>query len=389
MPKRAFRLLVLGCAQLLGCTAEQQPSAAAAGSARPWQPALAQGGAVLVERSVVDPRVQASASAAPDSPDALGMRGAIAGAGATAASVPAPVTSSAGAAAPTGGPAAREGTATGERSGASAAPATQRPALRAAISLTEVPPGSEDHVCVVLSLDNSETEYVNDIRVSLSEGSHHLVVDRRPADQPLQLEPAPCDPSAGDDTRIMIAQQPETRFSLPEHTGFRFDAHQRVYILMHYINLHQRPADIAGEVTLGLAPREPTPPLEMRHLFLGTLDIDLPPHRRTTVTSLQAVGDPAAGERHIVAMTTHTHRLSERVFVERVWSELDPPSQPIYESWDWAEPPLLQIDPVLVLMRGERLRLSCQYFNTTDKTVRFGSGFYDEMCFMWLYYYDG
>jgi hypothetical protein len=32
--------------------------------------------------------------------------------------------------------------------------------------------------------------------------------------------------------------------------------------------------------------------------------------------------------------------------------------------------------------------LTCRYNNDTDQPVMFGTKAQDEMCFMWLYYYD-
>ena len=34
------------------------------------------------------------------------------------------------------------------------------------------------------------------------------------------------------------------------------------------------------------------------------------------------------------------------------------------------------------------LRLTCRYMNTTKRTVSFGTSTEDEMCFMWLYYFE-
>lgn len=54
----------------------------------------------------------------------------------------------------------------------------------------------------------------------------------------------------------------------------------------------------------------------------------------------------------------------------------------------WSEPPLTVFDKPLVFDGKDGLRLTCHYMNTTDRDVHFGTGVADEMCFMWLYYYE-
>jgi hypothetical protein len=99
-------------------------------------------------------------------------------------------------------------------------------------------------------------------------------------------------------------------------------------------------------------------------------------------------GQATHGARHVFALTSHTHSLGVRSSIERVPSSDAPDSAPIHESLDWSEPPLTAFAPPLVLSADEGLRLTCEFMNTTDHEVSFGTSFHDEMCFMWLYYYD-
>ena len=46
-----------------------------------------------------------------------------------------------------------------------------------------------------------------------------------------------------------------------------------------------------------------------------------------------------------------------------------------------------QYEPPLVFTGSDGVRLRCEFNNTTDRLVTFGTRFADEMCFMWLYYY--
>jgi hypothetical protein len=61
---------------------------------------------------------------------------------------------------------------------------------------------------------------------------------------------------------------------------------------------------------------------------------------------------------------------------------------PLHESLNWEEPPLDSFSPPLAFDGSDGLRLICNYENTTDRVVTFGTATTDEMCFMWAYYYD-
>jgi len=92
--------------------------------------------------------------------------------------------------------------------------------------------------------------------------------------------------------------------------------------------------------------------------------------------------------RHIFALTSHTHHLGVRSTIERVPSANAPATTPIHESTNWDEPPLTTFDPPLTFSGSDGLRLICNYENTTSQTVTFGTPVDSEMCFMWVYYFD-
>lgn len=261
--------------------------------------------------------------------------------------------------------------------------------LRAEIVARAVAPGDEQHVCVVIPLDNAVPVWVNAMRAELHEGSHHLIVDRPAASTKPQLEPVVCGATTGSDaTRLMIAQQRETVVSLPAGVGLPLAAYQPVFLQLHYINLKDAPADITGSVELFLSdPAAPTP-IEAKSRFTGATSIMIPAQSPATVQSF--VKPPMAQGRtvRVFAMTSHTHRLGVHASIERVVDLAAPAATPLHVSTDWAEPPLTTFDPPLLFDGGDGLRLTCQYQNDTDQTVSFGLLAEQEMCFMWLYYYD-
>jgi hypothetical protein len=260
--------------------------------------------------------------------------------------------------------------------------------IQASIIARQIQPGAEQHVCVVVELPNPDDTWINQIHATLSGGSHHMIVDRQAAGTPLELDPQPCAPTmASDATRLMIAQQADTVIDLPSGAAFAIAAHQPLFLQLHYANVGTQVRDIVGTVDLTVAPPSDTAPIEADSIFTGSLAIDLPPESMGSSTSF-FIPDPAAGTRHVFALTSHTHHLGVRSTIERVPSADAPPVTPIHVSTSWDDPPLTQFMPPLDFTGADGLRLTCNYNNTTDRTVTFGTATTDEMCFMWVYFYD-
>jgi hypothetical protein len=59
----------------------------------------------------------------------------------------------------------------------------------------------------------------------------------------------------------------------------------------------------------------------------------------------------------------------------------------VYVAYDWAHPPILKIDPPLVLEAGQGLKLIVTYNNWTTRTLRFGLLSQDEMMILFGYFY--
>jgi hypothetical protein len=260
--------------------------------------------------------------------------------------------------------------------------------IRARITAQQIPPGGENHVCVVVELPNPEIAWIGNINATLSGGSHHLIVDRRPAGATLQPNPQVCAPTTGgNDSRLIIAQQAQTTVALPSGVAFKMEARQPLFLQLHYFNPSNDVRDITGEVEFVLANTSAGAPIEAKSIFTGTLSIDLAPMSLGSSEGFFQLR-PASGTRHVFALTSHTHKLGVRSTIERVASATSPATTPIHESLHWEEPPLTQFSPPLQFTGTDGLRLKCNYNNTTNARVGFGTGVDQEMCFMWVYYYD-
>jgi hypothetical protein len=242
-----------------------------------------------------------------------------------------------------------------------------------------VPSGVERTQCVSFDLGNDAPAMIRAIRTSLTAGSHHMIVyhlDEAP-------DPTPRDCAAfahGVASSLFIAQQAEASIVYPEGAGFPVAAHQTIGIEIHYINyLAGDPIDISGTVEFDLV--EPDPAFGTVELvFTGDLSIDIPARGTATEVSFHAV---PAGAR-LFGLTSHTHQWGTRATIHR-GTDVSSPGEQLHVSTDWSEPPLDLFDPPLTFAGGEGLILTCEYENTSDRSVGFGTGFDDEMCFLWAY----
>lgn len=367
------------CAWLVGCGDDSGATGPAAGSS--VETAGASGAGVSGG---------GAGHAATSGQGASGHSGSGAGAGAGSGSGGGGASGSAGkaAAGAAGSPLPAAGTGGSGPSGSGAT--SNGSTVSAKIVAKNVAPEGQNHICIVVELPNQEPVWVNKVTATLSGGSHHLIVDRQSASTPLMTEPQVCPPTmASDVTRLIIAQQKLTSVELPAGVAFKLEARQRVFLQLHYFNVDATAHDITGTVDMTVVDTSNGAPIEAKTLFTGATQITIPAHQMTEV---KAFYQPraASGTRRVFALTSHTHRLGIKSTIERVASMTAAATPPLHESTNWSEPPLTQLNPPLMFTTAasEGLRLICRYNNTTDEPVTFGVEAQDEMCFMWLYYYD-
>ena len=228
--------------------------------------------------------------------------------------------------------------------------------LTAFIEINDVPGGAEAHRCVLVELPNTEAVWVSALHASLGNGSHHMIVDRPGAEAELILDAEECSPTMGGDaSRLLIAQQHETRLDLPDGVGFQLEPKQRIFLQLHYVNTTDKPFAIKGTIELQLFPKD-VRPIEAKSVFTGSTSITLPPRQAGESKHFQVL--PADPAWNVFAMTSHTHQLGVHATIERVTSATAPTVTPLHESRDWAEPPLTVFAQPLVFDGTDGLRLT-------------------------------
>ncbi len=255
-------------------------------------------------------------------------------------------------------------------------------------------PGVEETNCTIINLGNAEGGWVRRFRADLSEGSHHMIVytSSETTESPT---PTPCQPFAGilsGDHPVFIAQQPTATLVFPDDennvpVGFQIAANQMVKIEFHTINTTQTPLMVTGKAYLDTIPLSTTvTPSDLA--FWGTEYIEIPPGPSSFDTGV--LFQEALPDTHSFAVTTHQHSLGTEM---KVWygTGATDTSDLVADSTSWSNPPLVMLNPALDYPAGagKGLAFQCHWVqpNPTTAPVQFGESFYDEMCFLWHYYY--
>jgi hypothetical protein len=277
----------------------------------------------------------------------------------------------------------------------------------AKMAVAKIDPGKERTECITRRLSNTSKVLVRRFRAALGEGSHHLIVYKSTSTNEM-LEPVPCGGFSGlleGDHPIFIAQQAQAELAFPTEAGvpvaLEIGARQMVRLEMHYVNTGSKPLDVAGSILLDTLPSN-VEAVRSDFAFWGTTVFNptgSPPGQCVPAMGKGDTGaiyqQALAGSKSFAA-TTHQHRLGVRM---RIWhtddaTGLSPAdAQLVVDGKLWSDPPLVVFDPPLAFAdtggkwSNTGFTFRCEWANTNDKDACFGESFYDEMCFMWHYYY--
>ncbi len=169
-------------------------------------------------------------------------------------------------------------------------------------------------------------------------------------------------------------------YHFPEGVALKIPANSGLDLNSHYANSSS--SIIQGEVYGNLYT---IPENEVQHvaynLQLNNQNFTLPPNQVTTINRTYFFPE----RRHIFQLFSHAHQhMTEfRVLVEGG----DRDGELVYVSFDWEHPPILELDPPLVINAGEGLRVEATYDNWEDRTLGFGLRSTDEMMILFGAYY--
>ncbi len=260
----------------------------------------------------------------------------------------------------------------------------------------DVQPRTERELFSYTPLGHGQDLLVERVEMTMRPGSHHFILYVFRTGTPVGFIPAANtirdlrDANGNYNIRNLQTMQfhdffsgtqwPLMNYSFPRGVALRLPPMRGLDMNVHYANRGTEAT--VGEVYANLHLAEPS---EVEHvadiLYLSNTNFALPPHQVTTLRSAFVFAERT----HIFQLFSHAHEHMREFRVTAVGGARD--GELVYIARDWAHPPILQLDPPLVIEAGDGLRLDVTYDNWTDRTLGFGLLSTDEMMILFGYSY--
>ncbi|HKP58313.1 MAG TPA: hypothetical protein VJV78_16415 [Polyangiales bacterium] len=234
-----------------------------------------------------------------------------------------------------------------------------------------VPAGSERYVCWTVKTD--KPLQVKAIEFAGSPGIHHLTFAQTIAPEPEGM--SECEVLLKTTWMpLFSAGAGANKLSLPAGVAHVLPAGTQLLVQLHLLNATDK--EVSKPMQLRLEVSNETNSMPVKIGGFGSFHISLPPHQKSTVSHECSL----PGTSRVVAMMPHMHQLATSMTLELGTSASD--LKPIYtrDPWNFDQQSIDNVD--MMLKAGTYARVTCNYDNTTDKTVTYGESSYNEMCFL-------
>ncbi len=248
-----------------------------------------------------------------------------------------------------------------------------------------LPGGQETVMCAYTNITlpaNFDTREVHSYQMA---GGHHAIVYYTYSPQAPGIHPCTEDDMANFRLVGGGAESNEQGVHLPEGLAIRIPAGVQLGMQLHYVNMNPQDRRVRDAITV-----YPADPANIQHFADGFAmsdgDFAIPPHAaygRSIECAIQS-------DMNIVNMIGHTHQYGHHLRISRIPAG-GAATDMLYDEVAGARlqftPPQRQFTTAnpLVFHTGDRVRLDCDWVNTSNQTLRFPS----EMCATFMYYYPG
>lgn len=260
----------------------------------------------------------------------------------------------------------------------------------------EVPAQTDRELFSYQLLNNTEPIFIREVEFSMRPGSHHFILYNFIPTMPALFAPQPGnirdvykeDGSYNTSTLLIMAyhqfvtgtQWPRMRYAFPEGVALKIPANSGFDMNSHYAN--KSDGIVQGEVYANIYT---TAEENVEHvaeiLNLNNDDLFIPANRVTTLTKTFTFDE----ERIIFQLWSHAHEHMSEFKVYAIGGE--PDGELVYISYDWEHPPILKLNPPLVIPAGGGLRLETTYDNQENRNIGFGLRSTDEMMILFGAFY--
>ncbi len=234
--------------------------------------------------------------------------------------------------------------------------------LDVAFTLQAIESGTERQGDLATQLPSDEPVFVTSVEWSAPKGMHHGRLD------------APPEGGIGYAPILGLPVQENVgNVSFPVGYALPLAAHQPLAFAYHYVNATRAPIDGAVTFRLHVLPKGARA-IALGMLALENEAIEIAPRSTTRVTT----SCPLDRALLLHSLLAHTHALGRGVDAFVVGGAHD--GERIYTTTQWAEAPIVTLDPPLALEAGTSIRFVCTYTNAGNVAVRYGASAGDEMC---------
>lgn len=253
---------------------------------------------------------------------------------------------------------------------------------------TTIQAGEDTEYCEVVEVPGSpdDTYWVKGFETKMTEFSHHLIVSgiQPGSETEALLDVGHIEPCKGahqlaanftDVFNLTGAQQPYRKYDFPAGVGKVVTGGTKIIVDYHYLNTSDQPIQAGHAINFVTTTEDQIDRIGQRMAFVN-VSIDTPARSEASF-----VGECTFSQNgYVGAITRHTHRWGTDFTAWHVGGERD--GEHIWTSRDWE----LDVDhdfgdPILV-REGEGFRFQCDFNNTTDQNLKFGSLATDEMCIL-------
>jgi hypothetical protein len=238
-----------------------------------------------------------------------------------------------------------------------------------------VAPGEESYLCWAVNLEQ-------DVKIDAFDFAGVPVVHHFMLSQTIAPEPdgwSVCEGLLKPTWRpIFTAGAGANALRLPSGVAHELKAGSQLVVQLHLVNTQVKDVTNVAEIAMKATEAADTEAVQIGGF--GSFQISLPPAQTSSITSECTLPRTS----RLVALMPHMHQLATSMKLELGTSKDD--LQLIYsrDPWNFDQQTIDSLDTTLT--EGRFARLTCNYDNTTDRTITYGESSFDEMCFLGIFW---
>jgi hypothetical protein len=149
-------------------------------------------------------------------------------------------------------------------------------------------------------------------------------------------------------------------------------------VQLHLVNAGAKETRDVAEIAMQVTQNADTEAVQIGGF--GSFQIALPPAQKSSITSECTLPRTS----RLVALMPHMHQLATSMKLELGPSKND--LKVIYsrDPWNFDQQTIDSLD--MTVEQGRFARLTCNYDNSTDRTIGYGESSYDETCFLGIFW---